>query len=151
MYSIFTFLENTTSNSPKVSRVMFLGSDRLFCFTSICKFGSLKNPFAMITRLSELSLRFKRFILLVQTKQKSDFYELWHQDEQLKTIQLSETWPDTYDKGYKSITTWGTYTYIPTWTHSQNSRAAAEAPGLKISSHRTSLKWSQRLCQSAQE
>ena len=45
---------------------------------------------------------------------------------------------------------WGIYTSIPTWTHSQNSLAAAEAPSLKISSHETSLKWSRRPSQSAQ-
>ena len=44
---------------------------------------------------------------------------------------------------------WGIYTSIPTWTHSQNSQAAAEALSLKISSYGTSLKWSQRLSQSA--
>ena len=38
---------------------------------------------------------------------------------------------------------WGIYTSIPTWNHSQNSLAAAEALSLKISSHGTSLKWSQ--------
>ena len=32
------------------------------------KFGSFKNPFATITSLSELYVRFERFILLVQTK-----------------------------------------------------------------------------------
>ena len=37
-------------------------------FIRICKFGSFKNPFAMITSLSELYFRFRRFILLVQTK-----------------------------------------------------------------------------------
>ena len=46
----------------------FLGSDGLFCFSSVCKFGSFKNPFATITSLSELWFRFRRFILLVQTK-----------------------------------------------------------------------------------
>ena len=34
----------------------------------ICKFGSFKNPFVMITSLSELYFRFRRIILLVQTK-----------------------------------------------------------------------------------
>ena len=34
------------------------------CF-NICKFASLKNPFATTTRLSELYFIFKRFILLV--------------------------------------------------------------------------------------
>ena len=61
-------LLRTISNSPKVSRAKFLGSDGLFCFSSICKFGIFKNPFATITNLSELYFRFRRFILLVQTK-----------------------------------------------------------------------------------
>ena len=47
---------------------MFLVRDRLFCFISICKFGSFKNPFAMITSLSELYFRSRRFILMVQMK-----------------------------------------------------------------------------------
>ena len=48
-------------------------------------FGSLKNTFARITDLSELYFRFKRFILLVQTKN-----ELWQQHKQLKTMEISE-------------------------------------------------------------
>ena len=51
-----------------VPRAKFLGSDGIFCFSSIWKFGSFKNPFASITSLSELYFRFRRFILLVQTK-----------------------------------------------------------------------------------
>ena len=35
-------------------------------FSNICKFGSFKNPFAVITSLSELYFRFEKFILLVQ-------------------------------------------------------------------------------------
>ena len=46
---------------------------------------------------------------------------------------------------------WWIYTSIPTWTHSQRSLAAAEALSIKISSHETSLKWTQRLSQSAWE
>ena len=53
-------------------------TDGLFCFISICKFSSFKNPF----------------------KIKSDFYELWEQHKQLKTMEMSEAWPDTYDEGY---------------------------------------------------
>ena len=52
----------------KVPRAKFLGSDGLFCVISICKFDSFKNPFAKITSLPELSFRFRRSILLVQTK-----------------------------------------------------------------------------------
>ena len=37
-------------------------------FISICKFGSFKNPYAMITSLSELYFRIRRFILLIETK-----------------------------------------------------------------------------------
>ena len=35
---------------------------------------------------------------------------------------------------------WGIYTWILTWTYSQNSLAATQAPSLKICSHGTSLK-----------
>ena len=66
--SRFTFFENTISNSRKVLRAKFLESDVLFCFISICKFGSFKNPFATITSLSELYLRIRRFFSLVQMK-----------------------------------------------------------------------------------
>ena len=45
----------------------------------------------------------------------------------------------------------GIYTPIPTWTHSQNSLAAAEVPSLKVSSYGTFLKWSRRPSQSARE
>ena len=55
------------------------------CFVSICKFGHLKNPFAMITSLSELYIQ----------EIYSDFYELWQQYKQQKTIEMSEAWPDT--------------------------------------------------------
>ena len=41
-----------------------LGSNRLFCFIGICKFGSFKNSFATIASLSELYFRIKRLILL---------------------------------------------------------------------------------------
>ena len=62
------FVENTIGNSLNVSRAKFLGSDGRFCFISICKFGNFKNPFATINSLSELYFKFRRFILLVQTK-----------------------------------------------------------------------------------
>ena len=67
-YSRFTFVEIPVSHLPKVLRAKFLGSDRPFCFISICKFSTFKNPFATITSLSEIYFRSRRFILLVQTK-----------------------------------------------------------------------------------
>ena len=99
MYSRFTFVENTTSNTLKVLRAKYLGSDGRFCFSSMLgKFGSFKNLFTTITSLSELYFRFRRFILLVKTK-KSDFYELWQQHKQLKTMGMSEDWPNTFNEG----------------------------------------------------
>ena len=67
-YSRFTFVENSIGNFPKIPRAKFMRSDRLFYFSSICQFGTFQNSFATITSLSELSFRFRRFILLVQTK-----------------------------------------------------------------------------------
>ena len=69
---------------------------------------------------------------LVQTE-KNDSYELWQQYKQLKTMKMSEAWPDTYDKEH-------IIQFQPEPVHS-----------LKISSCGTSLKWSQRPSQSAQE
>ena len=63
-----TFVENTIGNLPKVSRAKLLGSDGLFCFSSICKFGSFKNPFVTIASLCEFYFRFRSFILLILTK-----------------------------------------------------------------------------------
>ena len=57
----FTFVENIISNSPKVPRARFLGSNGLLCCIRICKF-------ATITSLSELYFRIRRFILSVQRK-----------------------------------------------------------------------------------
>ena len=67
-YSRFIFVSNTISNSPKITRAKFLGSNGLFCSISICKFGSFKNPFAKITSLFEFYFRSRRFIVLVQTR-----------------------------------------------------------------------------------
>ena len=58
--------KNTISNLPKILRAKFMGSDGIYCFIGICKFGSFKNLFATIISLPELYFRFKRFILLVQ-------------------------------------------------------------------------------------
>ena len=59
------FLRTLLTIRQKVPRAKFLESDGLFCVISICKFGSFRNPFAMVTSLSELYFRFRRFILLV--------------------------------------------------------------------------------------
>ena len=132
--SRFTFVENTISNSPKIPRVKFLWSDGLFCFSSICKFGTLLEQLLAFLNFN-CNFRLRRFILLLQTK---------------KVISMNygssaNSWKPWRWVRLDLILTWGIYTLIPTWTHSQNSPAAAEAMNLKIPSHGTSLKWSQRL------
>ena len=67
-YSRFTFVESTISNSVKVPTARFLGSEGLFCFIRICKFDSFNNCCFAIMCFCELYFRFRRFILLVQTK-----------------------------------------------------------------------------------
>ena len=90
------------------------------------------------------------------TNKRRDFYKLWQQHKQLKTMEKNEVWSDIYDEGYIYIYIYiyiYTYIYISilTWTHSQNSVPAVEAPSWKISSHEISLKWSRRPLQSAQK
>ena len=38
--------------------------------------------------------------LSIWYKQKSDFYELWQQHKLLKTMEMSEAWPDIFYEGY---------------------------------------------------
>ena len=134
-YSGFTFVENTISNSPNVPRAKFLGSNGVFCFSSIYKFGSFKNRFAMITGLSELYFRSKKDLSFWHKRKK---WFLWT----IEATQEAENHGDEWGLIWSFL--WGIYTSTPTWTHLQNSLAAAEAPSLKISSHGTSLKWSRR-------
>ena len=95
-YSRFTLVENTIGNFPKVPRATFLESDKLFCFISICKFGSFKNPFAMIISQSELYLK----ICSVSPNKKRDFYKIWQQCKELKTMETrSEASPDNFNDG----------------------------------------------------
>ena len=68
-----------TPNSPKVPRAKFLGSDGLFCFSSICKFGTSRTLLQQLLK-----------IYSVGTNEKSDFYELWQQHKLLKTMEMSE-------------------------------------------------------------
>ena len=72
-YSRFTIAENTISILPKFPGLKFQRKGGLFCFISICKFRSFRNPFAMVSSLSELFFKF-RFIPLVKTKVNSANY-----------------------------------------------------------------------------
>ena len=39
-------------------------------------------------------------MFLFGTNEKSDFYELWQQQKQLKTMDMNEAWPDIFYEGY---------------------------------------------------
>ena len=60
-------------------------------------------------------------VCFVDTNGRIDFYELWQQHKQPKTMEIKEAWPDIYDEGS-----------VPTWTHSQNSEGLAEAQSLNL-------------------
>ena len=79
----------TISNLPKVLGAKFLGSDWRFCFSSICKFGSFRKLLQKLPAC--LNFAFDSEDLF--------FCELWQQHK-LKTTEMSEVWPDTYDEGY---------------------------------------------------
>ena len=71
----------------------------------------------------------------VGAHERSNFFELWQQQTQLKTMEMNGL------KQWGSLTwylRWGICTSLPTWTHSQNSVVAVEMPSLKTSSHGTS-------------
>ena len=67
----------------------------------------------------------------------------------MATAQAAENHGDKW--GLTWYLWWGIHTSISTWTHSQYSLAVAEALNLKICSHGTSLKWSQKPSQWAWE
>ena len=52
-----------------------------------------------MTSLPELYLKIQK-IYSVNTNKKRDFYELWQQHKQLKTLEMKDAWYDTYDEGY---------------------------------------------------
>ena len=100
------------------------------CFSSIYHFSSFKSPFATITSLPELYFRFRTFILLIQKKK----WFLWNMAAAQAAANHRDEWSLAWYLG------WRIYTSIPTWSHSQNSLVAAEAPRLRISFHGKSLK-----------
>ena len=112
-----------------------------FVLLAYANIGSFKNPFATITSLPELYFRFRRFILLVQTKKVIS----------MNYGSCTSSWKPWRWVRLDLIFTMRDIYIIPTWIYSQNSLAASEAPSLKISFHRTPIKWSQRPSQSARE
>ena len=105
---IYLFI--TISNLSKVPWAKFLGSDGLFCFIDICKFGSFKDLFATIISLSKLDYRFIRFFRLIEMK---------------KVITMNygsstSNWKPWRWVKLDMILQSGIYVLVPTWTHQQN-------------------------------
>ena len=66
---------------------------------------------------------------------ESDFYELWQQHKQVKTMEMNQAWPDIYVEGY-------IHQFQPGPTHKFTS--SSRSTKFKDILHGTSLKWSQR-------
>ena len=68
-------------------------------FHDFCRFSSFKNPFTMITSLPYFCFRFRRFVLLVQLR-KVIAMNYSSIAGSLKTMKMSEAWPDIFDERY---------------------------------------------------
>ena len=113
--------------------------------TSVSKIMTLPNNLVLTCRFQGHNLVFYSLHMICAICFLLN-YNLWKlQQESRNTNHELLNWTLTW------YLRWGIYTSIPTWPHSQNSLAAVEALSLKISFHGTSLKWSQRQFQSAQE
>ena len=114
-----------------------LENDAFFCFISICKFGSFKNPFATNASLSELYFIFRRFILLVQTK-KVISMNYGSSTSSWKPWRWGLTWymrDEGDDEGYIHQSNLNRLTKLT---------SSSRSTEFKDKSHETSLIWSQR-------
>ena len=140
-YCRFIFVEKTISNSPKVPRAKFLGSDGFFCFSSIASLVASRTLLQWLLACLNFTLDSEDLFCWYKWKE----WFLWTMAPAQAVENHGDEWILTW------YIWWGICTSISTWTHSQNSPAAAvaEVLSLKISSHETSLKSSQRPSQSA--
>ena len=113
-----------------------------FVLLAYASSGSFKNPFATITSLSELYVRFRRFILLLKNRKvismnygsSTNHWKPWR----WVTLDLIFTMRDIFiNSNLNSLTKF--------------TNSSTETPILKISSNGISLKWSQGPSQSAQK
>ena len=86
--------------SEKRCRRQHLGRNEI-CFISICKFVLLAYARILLQQLLAcLYFTLESEELSFQYKWKSDFYALWQQHKQLKTMDMSEAWPDIFYEWY---------------------------------------------------
>ena len=80
------------------------------CFISIKQKSLAASRTLLQQLLACLNFTLDSERLFFWYKQKSDFYELWQQHKQMKTMEMSNAWPDSYIEGY-------IYIYISEPTH----------------------------------
>ena len=112
-------------------------------------FWEVMNAFVLVAYANLAASRFLLQLLLACLNFALDLEDLfgWHKQKNwfLWTMGAAQACENDGDeRGLTWYLRWGIYTSFLTWTHSQNSLAAAESLSLKISFHGTSLKWSRR-------
>ena len=119
-------------------------------------FWKVMDSFVLLAyaRLAASRTLLQRLLACLNFTLDSEDLSFWYKQKKwylwiMAAAQVAENHGDKWDLTWYFW--WGNYTSIPTRTHSQNPLAAADALNLKISSHGTSLKWSWRPTQSAQE
>ena len=97
-YSRITFLvKNTIYNSPKVTRVNSLRIDRIFYFIITKQVWQLQKP---LYNDYQRELHLDAEDLFCCCKKRSNFYELWQQHKQPKTMQMNQASSDICDEEY---------------------------------------------------
>ena len=99
-YSRFAFLENTINYSPNILGATFLGSDESqflgresFVLLAYASLAASRKLMQWLLACVNLNLDSEDN---VGAKENSDFYELTQQHKQMKTMEMSQVWPDIY-------------------------------------------------------
>ena len=108
-------------------------------------FGDVMDSFVLLPYASLAASRtlLQRLLACLNFTLESEDLSFWYKRKKwflwtMAAAQAAENHGDEWDLTWYFL--WGIYTSIPTWTYSQNSLPATEAPSLKISSHETSLR-----------
>ena len=136
-YSRFIFVQNTISNSPEVSRAKFLESNFVLFLHNFFFFFFFFLPDAS---LAASRILLKRLLACLNFTLEPEDLSFWYKRKKwflwtMKPAQAAENHGDQ----------WGLTWYFLSGLYT----STAEALSLKISSHRTALKWPWRPSQSA--
>ena len=72
----------------------------LFVLLAYASLGASKTLLHWLLACLNFTLDSEDLFCWYKKKKKRDFYELWQQHKLLKTKEMSEVWPDTYDEQY---------------------------------------------------